>query len=344
MLVLCCSRDENNMGGMGMYNMRGQKLLLMMVLCFLVSACRSHRCCNECIVCETYVHPYGIEMSEGEWCRQGASGDVIVKRLDGVTVKSSYQSGDLDGEVTHSFPFRDSAEHSEMYSKGSLVKEVHYFPSGVVQLEIEHISPTERVVKANYDQGTRQAEETYVGDKLQKGTYYNLKEVVESSVDDFSGKSTKRDVYGQLLSVDTVEEGQIVLSTTYHPNGMPHAITPYQDGVIDGQLKTYLPGGEPYSVEEWHQGTRNGLTTVYQDGEKIAEIPYANGRKNGIEKHFRNNDEVVEEISWVEDVEHGPRVRYVEGQAYSEWYFNGAPVSKAVYDKRTALIQRPGKN
>lgn len=314
-------------------------LLLALPLSLLAVACCRNSCCDRMVVCETYVHPYGLEMSESEWCRQGACGDVITTRKDGVTINRSYANGELNGQATYTFPYRQTIETIETYGSGRLVKITHYFSSGVVREESEHITPNERITKVNYDQGSPQSIEHFLGDKLMKGSYYNLKEVVESSVDEYSGKSTRRDIYGQLLSVDTVEDGVVVSSTTYHPNGMPEAITPFQDGIVHGQRKTFLPGGEPYTVEEWADGLQNGTTFVYQNGEKVTEIPYVNGAKTGVERHFRNDEEVVEEISWANDVQHGPTKRYVDGKVITDWYFNNAQVSKPVYDNRCNLLQ-----
>jgi antitoxin component YwqK of YwqJK toxin-antitoxin module len=285
------------------------------------------------------VHPYGLEVSGDEWNRQGASGDVITVRKDGVTVKSSYQSGELDGEITYTHPYRSSVEKVEIYSKGRLVKESQYSISGALRLDTEYPTVKEKVVRAFYSQGNQRNQETYAGDRLQKGVYYSPKELVESTVDDFNGKATQRDLYGQLISVDTIDNGEVVSITTYHPNGMPEAVTPYVDGLTHGTRKTFLPGGEPLTVEEWVEGYQEGPTFVYQDGEKVAEVPYCNGQKNGIEKRFRQEDEVVEEVSWSNDVLHGPTVRYVEGQVFTEYYYNGTPVTKPIYDRRTALLQ-----
>ncbi|MDP1835106.1 MAG: toxin-antitoxin system YwqK family antitoxin [Chlamydiales bacterium] len=322
--------------------MRNVLFLLSIPALLITASCNRQNCCDQ-VVCETYVHPYGLEMSGGEWCRQGSSGDVIVTNKDGVTVKSAYEKGVVEGEVTYTFPFRDSIETVEIYSQGKLIKETHYFPSGVVKSEIAYPSENEQVVRAFYDQGGRKSEEHFLGKQLQTATYYNFNDLVESKVDDFSGKRTQRDIYGQLVSVDTIENGVLAATTTYHPNGMPEATTPYSNGVVQGVRKTFLPGGEPYSVEEWSAGIQHGTTIIYEDGEKIAEIPYYQGKRSGVEKRFRNNDEVVEEIGWANNAKHGPTTRYVEGQVITDYFYYGTPVSKTVFDKRTALLQHQAR-
>lgn len=312
--------------------------ILSLPMCLMMTACCPQYECND-VVCETYVHPYGLEVSGNEWNRQGSSGDVITVRKDGVTVKSSYQGGELDGEVTYSHPYRNTIETVEIYTKGRLVKESHYSTTGALRSDIEYPTLKERVERSYYNQGNLRAQETFLGDSLQKGVYYSPKDLVESTIDDSNGKATQRDAYGQLIAVDTIENGQIVSSTSYHPNGMPEAVTPYADGLIHGVRKTYLPGGEPQTVEEWKNGYQEGVTHVYQDGEKVSEVPYAGGLKHGTEKRLRNEDEVVEEITWANDVRHGPTVRYLNGQVLTEWFYNGQPVSKSIYDTRTALLK-----
>ncbi len=314
-----------------------RQLLLIIPIAILATSCGRSQCCND-IVCETYVHPYGLAVSSDEWCRQGACGEVITTRKDGVVVKRSFQSGVVDGQVTETFPHRETLESTKVYSRGKVVKECHNYSSGSPRVEIEHVAPNEQIVKSYYDQGTLKSVEYQQGNRIAKGTYYNLAEAVESSVEDFNGKSTKRDIYGQLLSVDTIEDGVVASSTTYHINAMPDAITPYKNGVIHGSRKTFLPGGEPYTIEEWQAGQQHGMMQHFQDGEKVAETPFFRGNREGVERHFRG-DEVVEEISWHAHRRHGPTNRYIEGQVVTDWYFNGTAVTKAIFDKRAALLQ-----
>ncbi len=76
-------------------------------------------------------------------------------------------------------------ESTKVYSQGKIVKETHNFASGAPKEEIEYTAPNERVVKSYYDQGTLKSVEHLQGNRLAKGTYYNLAEAVESSVEDF---------------------------------------------------------------------------------------------------------------------------------------------------------------
>ena len=105
-------------------------------------------------------------------------------------------------------------------------------------------------------------------------------------------------------------------------------------GLIHGTRKTFLPSGEPLTFEQWQHGAANGVTVVYEQGEKVAEVPYVNGQKNGLECRFVNEVAIVEEIHWQDDMRHGPSIRYVEGQSFTDWYLNDSKVTKAYYDQR----------
>lgn len=303
----------------------------------LLSCSRSP--CPEEIVCETYIHPYGLEISSEEWHRQGSSGEVIVTHKDGVTIKSSYKEGELEGEVAYSFPYRDVIERVETYREGKLVKESEYFSSGIKKREIEYPTDEKKVVYHFYDQGGRKSEEHFTKALLEKALYYTTNDLVESKVDNFEGKVTNRDLYGQLISVDTIQKGALTSSTTYYANGMPEAITPYRDGQVEGVRKTYFPGGEPLSVEKWKEGVKHGVTTLYEGGEKIAEIPYVEGVRQGVERHFCDDGKLAEEITWSNDVQHGPKTRYIEDRVIVDYYYLGNPVTKSLFDKRSALLQ-----
>ena len=88
----------------------------------------------------------------------------------------------------------------------------------------------------------------------------------------------------------------MVLSTSYHPNNTPKAVTPYENWDIQGERQTFLPGGEPNTLEQWRQGYQHGPTVVFQNGEKYSELPYVKGKRQGLEKCYRNGDTLIEEF------------------------------------------------
>jgi len=138
--------------------------------------------------------------------------------------------------------------------------------------------------------------------------------------------------YGQLISTDTIENGQMVLRQTYHPNGSPREMIPYQNGLVDGVKRTYLPAGEPDTFEQWVNGQQDGVTVVFQHGEKFAEVPYVNGEKHGVECRLKDGKTKVQEITWNNGQMSGPSTTYVGDNVKTDWYFKGKPVSKADYE------------
>ena len=309
--------------------------ILLASICVTATSCCRNRCKDE-IVCETYVHRYGLAVPEEEWSEQGETGQVLTTLKDGITIKRSYSNGELDGETTYSFPHRGVIAKVEVYENGRLVREEEFFSSGLVCKQTDY---EQNGVRYYYSQGTLRSTEQTSGEHLIRGKYYDLNENVESSVENGEGKMTLRDNYGQLISVCTVSEGAIIEKTTFHPNGMPSAIEPYANGVVHGIRKTFLPGGEPLTVEQWQHGAPNGITTIYEQGDKVAEVPYINGQKNGLECRFVNEVTIVEEINWQDDMRHGPSRRYVEGKTFTDWYLNDTKVSKSYYDQRVGPVR-----
>ena len=304
--------------------------LLIASICLVTASCSRNRCCDE-VVCETYVHRYGLAVPPEEWSEQGETGQVLTTLKDGVTIKKNYAHGQLHGETTYSFPHRDIIAKVERYENGRLVNEEEFFASGLPYRQFDH---EQGVARHYYDQGTLRCVEQTSGNHLIKGKYYNLSDNIESSVEDGEGMMTLRDDYGQLVAVCTVSEGDIVKKTTFHPNGMPNTVEPFKDGVIHGTRKTFLPSGEPLTTEQWQHGAPNGVTVIYEHGEKVAEVPYIDGKKNGLECRLVNEVAIVEEIHWQDDMRHGPSTRYVEGQSFTDYYLNDSKVPKAYYDQR----------
>lgn len=306
------------------------QILLLAIICLTTPSCCRNGCRDD-VVCETYMHRYGLAVPPQEWSEQGETGQVLTTLKDGVTIRKNYSDGQLHGVTTYSFPHKDLVAKTETYENGRLVHEEEFFASGLPRRQFDH---EQNLARHYYDQGTLRSVEQTSDDHLIKGKYYNLKENVESSVEDGEGIKTLRDDYGQLTAIFTVSGGQIIEKTTFHPNGMPLTVEPYRDGLIHGTRKTFLPSGEPLTFEQWQHGAANGVTVVYEQGEKVAEVPYVNGQKNGLECRFVNEVAIVEEIHWQDDMRHGPSIRYFEGQSFTDWYLNDSKVTKAYYDQR----------
>ena len=75
------------------------------------------------------------------------------------------------------------------------------------------------------------------------------------------------------------------------------------------------------------------LKTVYRNSKKISEIPYVNGLKQGIEKHFTDNGSLAIEIHWEMDKKHGSHRIYNETDTEIKWYYKGKNVSLKKYEE-----------
>lgn len=302
-----------------------------LILLASLASCQTSSDSNE-VVCET-VHRYGVALDPQDWSQRGQNGQVVSMRKDGVTVMRSYEEGTLHGECTYSFPHSEVIQKKEVYNQGVLSQETHHYSSGLPHRQITHESPQKQSTVAWYESGSPQAQESHVNGAVVQGDYYNTNHQVESQIVDSNGLRTRRDGLGQLIAVDTIENGQMVLSTSYHPDGTPATATPYVKGAIEGARRTYLPGGEPATIEQWSHDVQHGTTTVFEHGEKKAEVPYVNGAKHGVEKRYRADQSIAQEISWVEGNQHGPSHTYLRNTKQTDWYFKGKNVAnKSTFD------------
>lgn len=318
--------------------MKKMEAFVLMGSLALLSSCTKHNSYDNChVVQESYVHKYGVEVNPCDWQSRGQHGKVISKLDNGVTVTKNYNAGRLDGEVTFTFPHSETVEKVETYDMGNLLKTVVKNESGVPMSQIEYTADGHEIVTAWFDDGTPQSRETYRGNTLVNGEYYNQHNQLESSVANGNGSRIERSAYGEIIAKDTFERGHMTNRVTYHNNGTPKAITPYANNVAHGLRKTYLPAGEPDTIEQWIGGTQHGATVAFKNGEKHSEVHYVNGKKHGVEHFYKDGDTVVQDVAWVNGERHGPANTYIDGEvSKTEWYHEGQPVPKSVYDQRNA--------
>lgn len=297
-----------------------------------LTACQTSRPSCEDVVCETYVHRYGVALDPNDWSARGQNGQIVATRKDGVMVARTYDTGVLHGDCTYTFPYRDKIQRKEVFDQGNLKEEWTFYPSGLPQQQSIPESSTCKRLMGWYESGVPRCQEEYDNDRLVRGEYYNTSNQVESRIDGAVGLRTRRDGQGQLESVDTIEQGQMVLRTTYYPNGTPASLTPYVNGSIEGLRRTFCTGGEPATVEEWRRDKQQGNTVVFEHGEKLADVPYVNGRKQGLERRYRSGQALVQEVNWEYDQKHGPCYTYGGEQPQVDWYFKDRLVNKATYD------------
>lgn len=299
---------------------------------FIGSACSRAPTYGPDVMEQSYQHKYGVEVSANDWQQRGGHGQVIITLKSGVKVSKTYVAGELDGDSTYTFPHRETIQKRETYAKGRLLTEQLYYPSGAPKERSVFKDGTEEKV-IWMENGLPQVAELYQEGLLVQGEYYNALNKVESLVRDKEGTRIRRDQYGQLASTDLIKDGKMVSRTFYHPNGNPKQIITFKNDEIDGELKLFHPEGEPDMIQEWKEGKHTGMTTMFENGEKLAEIPYVDGKKNGIEKHFKNGKVLVEEIAWEDDQRHGLSTIYIGSKSSPEWYFHGKPVSKMTFDR-----------
>lgn len=298
----------------------------------LVTSCRTNRVVDDEVVCET-VHQYGVPLEPKDWASRGENGQVISMRKDGVRLSRTYSQGILHGDSSYTFPHREIIQKKESYNQGVLTQECFYYPSGLPQRQLVHESPDKSLSTVWYESGAPHAREEIVNGNLVKGEYYNFDNQIESQVNEANGLRISRNGQGDLQSIDTISAGYMVLSTTLHPDGTPATVTPYNQGMIEGDRRTYHPRGEPATIEKWKNNVQHGTTIVFECGEKRAEVPYINGDKHGIERRYRDENTVAQEISWVRGEQHGLTTNYFGNETKADWYFRGRLVpNKATFD------------
>lgn len=306
-------------------------------LTIFVTSCGNRTGYDANVLDETYVHKYGVAVPSDFWTSSGEHGSVITTMADGVIVTRSYSSGSLDGETTYTYPHSSQIQKSETYQMGALVKETDYFFDGTPKCQTTHNCPNNGMltIASWYLTGSPKSIECYSGRDLFSGEYFTATNQRDTFVENGQGVRLTRDDYGQTLSTDRIENGQMTLCQTYHPNGSPRETIPYRNGQIDGVKRTYQPAGEPDTIEQWVSGKQEGMSLVYQHGEKYAEVPYSNGDKHGVETRYRDGTMKVQEVSWNAGQLHGPSTNYVGDSTKTEWYYRGKSCSKADYEFST---------
>lgn len=308
------------------------------ILAVITTACSGNRTnYQEQVIDETYVHKYGVAVPSDYWTSSGEHGAIVSTMGDGVVVSKSYASGTLDGDTTYSYPHSSQIQKKETYRMGELVKVTEFFFDGTPKMETAYQTPSPEMTTITtwYLSGTPKSVECYADRRIISGEYFTSLNQKDAFVNNSQGTRLVRDDYGQVIATDTIQNGQMTLRQTYHPNGSPKETIPYVNELAEGVKRTYHPAGEPDSVEQWVGGKQHGMTVTYQHGEKLAEVPYYNGEKQGIECRYRDGTTKVQEISWNAGDMHGPTTTYVGDTVKTDWFYKGQPTTKTDYEFRT---------
>lgn len=292
---------------------------------------------NDSVVSQRYIHKYGYALTQQEWDSADYPGQVVTHLRNGVVVTATYENGSLHGPMTQTFPHSQTVEHYTLYNQGSPVKEILYTTSGMPISEKIQLSPTRYSMTRWYDSGTPMMMEDYVADELLEGHYFTATNELESRVEKGTGLRLNRRGDGSLLAKETYEAGFAVKRETFYPNGVPESIATYSNGKLNGERKTFAPTGEPIAVEEFVDDMLHGKSVYYDNGNKLAEVSYLYGQKNGLELRFVDGEMLSEELCFENDKMHGPATYYVGDRPHHEWYYLGEKVSKRKYQELSRL-------
>src|SRR4051812_31210631 len=126
-------------------DMRPGIFLALITTACAITGCAGHQEHQPYAVAEqTYVHKYGTTVPSHDWTSRGGHGKVISALNNGVIVSRTYTAGVLDGESTYTFPHSETLEHVEIYSQGTLIKNILYYPQGAPSEEMLYQSNGEK--------------------------------------------------------------------------------------------------------------------------------------------------------------------------------------------------------
>lgn len=289
------------------------------------------------VVKTEWQHQYGPELgSEKEWEERGGSGEITRTYRDGRMARESWKGGKPHGRWKETFPHSSVVQMEQLYDDGSCQLAVWNYPTGMPMRQESYQIDGVVLASAWYEDGTPQSKEEWKSGCLTCGTYFSPNQKIDSEVKDGVGRRTVRDPYGQLAAHDEIQEGVLAVRICYHPNGMPASRTPFVDSVPHGLKNTFLPSGEPETTQQWWKGRLHGTVTFFQNGECCRDVPYVDGKREGIERCYGVDGAVVEEITWHGDVRDGPTTCYVGGKKEITWYSDGQQVTKSEYERQNA--------
>ncbi len=292
----------------------------------LITSCQSNNGLDQ-IVSQTYVHKYGFDVSEEEWEDRAQEGQVVTMLKNGVKISRSFEGGQLHGSTTYSFPHSSIVEKLLVYDQGMLLKETLNDAAGMPIREEAYEFDNRKIITLWDEKGAPLSIEEYDEELLADGKYFTSEHELEAQVEAGCGERIKRDRTGLLIERDTIVNGLIAARTTYHPTGQIHTVSHYKDYQLHGEQLKYTASGKPLMMLNWNQGVLDGLKVVYRNGSKVAEIPYINGQKHGMEIHYDDLGNLTAEIQWRNDKKHGTSKFYTEESSETEWFFKGQTVN-----------------
>lgn len=311
--------------------MRIYSYLFLLSIAFFTSGCGTKACDNECEE-RVYVHKYGVRVRPDYWVDKGQSGQVISTMRDGVIITQSYCAGELHGECNYTYPNSGKVHRSEIYNRNVLEKENTYYPSGAPEKTCEWLSPNSYTVTTWYEWGSPHSVEKFEDGRLLCGEYFTGINERDSWVYDGAGERITRDCKGNFICMDEFNGGELYRRTYYYPNKGPREVISFMNGVPHGERKTYYSDGSPCTTESWEHGRQNGTMVIFQNGEKYSEVPYFDGKKNGIERRYADGYNLSQEVTWYNNQMHGPTYTYVGDCIQTDWFYKGRMTSQSNFE------------
>ncbi|PIS01794.1 MAG: hypothetical protein COT84_00260 [Chlamydiae bacterium CG10_big_fil_rev_8_21_14_0_10_35_9] len=302
------------------------RLLLTVLTILTVTSCQSDDSSE--VISQTYVHKYGFNLTEKEWNERDQDGQIITVLEDKTVITQSYENGVLHGLSTKTYPNSNIIFTEKLYDQGILLKEIINDEKGIPVKEEAYEFDDRKVITRWYANGAPMSIEEYDSNLLVEGSYFDLSNELESSIEEGTGMRVKRDRQGVLQIHDTLENGIVTVRKTYHPNGQLQSESHFVNNQLHGPQTKYTVTGKPLLEQYFHNGALDGLKKQYRNGKKVLEIPYVMGQKNGVEKHYDLDGTLTAEIPYENNIKHG-RSRY-QSEDFSDliWHFRGKPVTR----------------
>jgi antitoxin component YwqK of YwqJK toxin-antitoxin module len=306
------------------------------LVAFFASACHKNKSDDQ-VVSQTYIHKYGYAVSQEEWEGKNYPGQIISTLRNGTVITATYENSELNGPCTYTYPHSQTIEKYVLYKQGVPVKEILYDIKGMPIQETAQLTPNRSSLTMWYADGVPRSVEEYEKEELIEGQYFNTSNEVEARVQNGSGLRIIRDTFGNLACKDNIEKGFLAKRESFYPNGNPECIATYERGQLNGERKTFTLEGEPVALEEWIKGHLHGTSTYYKNGAKELEVSYLYGKKSGWENHYIDGSTLSRQVSWDQDVKHGPEIFFVPDGKKIIWNYNGREVSRNRYEEMTHL-------
>ncbi len=277
-----------------------------------------------------YYHPYGPEITAASWNEKGMTGEVVEHYKSGIEVRKTYVDGKLHGTSSWSYPNSSVAQRYEEYEAGELISFGVNYENGCPEFQEELYPKDVRILKAWYEDGSPRFIEEWNGSSfLAEAKYFTDAGDVESQIQAGNGVRIDRLRNGVIQFREQYLNGQVALREEFYPNGTTKYAVSMKDGHKNGVAHSYQETGQPVTIEQWNNDLLDGVQIYFDHGVQVAQVPYKQGVREGIELRFRpGTEQVVAKVSWHNDMRHGASVFIFPDQEITEWFWKDGKVSE----------------